>query len=114
MRKEEHQYSPVNSNDYREHIIQNMSVLTKDLVNAPDIRITLRTPDAFIKCSVCVPCSQENTDFSLCTKNTQRTRPCVQERTPEGVPNLLQFAIRKSVLGMSKLFRGRVLPFKLV
>ena len=114
MRKEEHQYSPVNNSDYREHIIQNMSVLTKDLVNVSGIRITLRTPAAFIKCSVCVPCSRENTDFSLCTQNTQRTRPCAEERTPGGVPNLLHFDIRKSVLGMSKLFRGRVSPFKLV
>ena len=99
-RKEEHQYSPVNSSDYREHIIQNMSVLTKDLVNVSGIRITLRTPDAFINCSVCVPCSQENTDFSLCTQNTQRTRPCAQGRTPGGVPNQLHFDIRKSVLGI--------------
>ena len=101
MCKEEHQYSPVNSSDYREHIIQNMSVLTKDLVNVSGIRITFRTPDAFIKCSVCVPRSQENTDFSLCIQNTQKTRPCAQERTPGGgVPNLLHFDIRKSVLGI--------------
>ena len=32
----------------------------------------------------------------------------------EVFPIVLLFAIRKSVLGMSKLFRGRVLPFKLV
>ena len=51
---------------------------------------------------------------SLCTENTQRTRPCTQERTPAGVLNLLHFGIRKSVLGMSKLFRVRVLPFKSV
>ena len=103
MRKEEHQYSPVNSNDYREHIIQNMSVLTKDLVNVPDIRITLRTPDAFIKCSVCVPYSQENTDFSLCTQNTQRTRPCVQERTPGGVPNSVTICYSKKCSGHVKI-----------
>ena len=41
---------------------------------------------------------------SLWAENTQSTRPCPQERTPGVVPNLLPFVIRKSVLGMSKLF----------
>ena len=51
---------------------------------------------------------------SLCTENTQRTRSCAKERAHAGVPNLLHFGFRKSVLGMSKLFRVRVLPFKSV
>ena len=45
---------------------------TNVLVNVSGIRITLWTPDTFIKCSVCVPCSQDNTDILLCAPRTHK------------------------------------------
>ena len=45
---------------------------THVLVNVSGIRITLWTLDAFIMCSVCVPCSQDNTDILLCAPRTHK------------------------------------------
>ena len=56
------------------------SAFTEDLVNVSGIRITLRTPDAFIKCYVCVPCSLENTNILLCAPRTHKEHAHVLRR----------------------------------
>ena len=89
-------------------------LFTGDPVNVSGIRITLRTPDAFIKCSTCVPCSQENTYILLCASRTHKEHVYVLTSEHMEMFPICYILVFESALGMSKVFRVRVLPFKSV